>query len=363
MIKSDSIDQLKDLLRIETVVGRYVTLKKRGIVYTGLCPFHDEKSPSFTVSPAKGIYKCFGCGTAGDSIKFVMEHEKLDFIEAIKKLAKDENFTLEETEETIEQEALRKRKWSLAAVNAAAAKHWHLQLMQGDESHKAKQYLQGRMIDEDAIIQWNLGWAPDEWRFLTPRIIAANCWSEAQELGLVKNKNEQNFDVWRNRIMFPVHDVNGHIVAFGGRSLMTKEEMKETNTSKYNNSKNLEGFFSKSNTLYGLYYATHGIRAHGFALLVEGYTDVIMCHRAGANNTVATLGTALTDRHAALLRKYTDCVVIARDGDAAGHNAMLKDIDTLLDHGFRVDVFTVPDGEDPDTWARTFLPQETAVTN
>lgn len=363
MIKSESIDSLKDQLNIENVVSNYIQLKKRGNNYFGLCPFHDEKSPSFTVSPSRGIYKCFGCGAAGDSIKFVMEYAKLNFIEAIIQLAKDFNFTLEEEEESIEQETFRKRKYSLAQVNAAAAKHWYHKLISNDAAAKtALDYLHNRSIGDSAIVQWQIGFAPDEWHFLTPLIIESNCWEQANELGLVRNKNEQNFDVWRNRIMFPVHDVNGHIIAFGGRSMLNAQELKESSTPKYINSNNLDRFFSKGNEFYGLYFAAKGIRNHGFALLTEGYTDVIMCHEAGANNTIATLGTALTDRHATLLRRYTDSVVIARDADEAGVKATMRDIDMLLEHGFKVDVLNLNEGEDPDTWARQYLSKQSALT-
>lgn len=356
MIVQESIDELKSQIEIDRLIGEYVTLKKKGTVYMGLCPFHDEKTPSFTVSPAKGIFKCFGCGAAGDGIGFVMQHEHLNFIDAIRKIAQLQNFELQEQEETIEQENRRKKKYSLAAINAAALRHWNTLLLSQEGKEKtAYQYLTDRGITKDSIVQWQLGIAPDEWRFLTPKIIESNCWNEAEELGLVQNKNEQNFDLWRNRIMFPVHDLNGLVVAFGGRTMMSNEEMKSSNTPKYINSRNMEGFFNKSRTLYGLFHAQRHIREMGFALLVEGYTDVISMHQAGAANTVATLGTALTEHHAKLLRKYTNSVVICRDADAAGHKAMMSDIDTLLSEGFRVDVMTLPDNEDPDTWAKQFM--------
>lgn len=359
MITQDSIDSLKGQIEIDRLIGEFVTLKKKGSVYMGLCPFHDEKTPSFTVSPAKGIYKCFGCGASGDGIGFVMQHEHLNFIDAIRKIAQLQNFQLEEKEETIDKENRRKKKYSMAAINAAAQRHWsNLLLSQEGKEKTAYQYLTDRGINKDSIVQWQLGFAPDEWRFLTPKIIDSNCWNEAEELGLVKNKNEQNFDLWRNRIMFPVHDLNGLVVAFGGRTMMDKEEIKSANTPKYINSRNVDGFFNKSRTLYGLFYAQRHIREMGFALLVEGYTDVISMHQAGALNTVATLGTALVEHHAKLLRKYTNRVVIFRDGDAAGLKAMMSDTDTLLAEGFIVDAITLPAKEDPDTWAKQFMETE-----
>jgi DNA primase len=360
MITQQSIQQVKDAIQVADVIEKLskYKLQKRGSILTGLCPFHDEKTPSFTVSPSKGIYKCFGCGISGDGLKFIMEHEHMNFIEAIKWAGDFYRINLEEEKITEEEKRERKQKdvevAMLYKLNEAAARQWHKQLYKPYETESGIQishsveldYLLSRKISIDSIVQWCIGWSPDEWRFLTPTIIEKGLWKQAEALGLVRHKNEQNYDAWRGRIMFPIHDEKGNIVAFGGRSLLGNDEMKKQGIPKYLNSSNND-IYNKRKVLYGLYFAKEGIKQHKFAILTEGYTDVICFHQMGANNTVATCGTALTDNQAKLLKKYCDHVVIARDGDNAGMKASMEDIDTLLEHGFKVEILPMPEGKDP----------------
>ncbi len=367
MISQQSLQQVKDAIQVADVIEKLSVhkLQKRGSILTGLCPFHEEKTPSFTVSPSKGIYKCFGCGISGDGLKFIMEHEHMNFIDAIKWAGDFYHITMEEEKTSPEEKRAREQqveeKAMLYKINSAAARQWHKQLYRPFETTTGLQinhtteldYLLTRGINVDSVVQWCLGWSPDEWRFLTPSIIEKGLWEQANKLGLVRNKNGQNYDAWRGRVMFPIHDEKGNIVAFGGRSLLNTEALKQQGIPKYLNSTNND-IYNKSKLLYGLYFAKEGIKQHRFAILTEGYTDVICFHQAGANNTVATCGTALTDHQARLLKKYCDHVVIARDGDNAGMKAVMNDIDTLLEQGFKVDILPMPEGKDPADYSSEY---------
>lgn len=365
MIKQESILELKERLNIADVIKHYgVALKQKGAVYTGLCPFHDEKSASFTVTPAKNLYKCFGCGVAGDSIKFVMEYKHLDFIPAVKDLAAAFNCQLEEDKSHVaETEEQKTEREQMVLVNRACSRRWHKSLyvpgeVPGTFAHNMPiDYLLGRGLTLSSILQWELGFAPDEWSNLTPLIIDRGLYNAAHKLGVVRTKNERNYDAWRNRLMFPIHDEKGTIVGFGGRTMASKEEQKEKDIAKYMNSTD-SMLFHKDRVLYGLYFAGQHIRKTGYAILVEGYTDVISFHAHGAVNTIATCGTSLTEGHCALLKRFTNHVVICRDGDNAGKKASMRDIDLLLKNGFKAEVFLLPEGEDPDSYALKFPVQE-----
>lgn len=364
MIRQESLNEVYDAMHIEEIVGMSVDLKKRGASLIGLCPFHDEKTPSFHVNPAKGIYKCFGCGKGGNAINFLMEHDRLNFPDAVRKVAERYSIRLQMDRTIEENQEAEKSRLELFAINKAAARQYQNLLMGKSESPHAsaallaKEYfLSQRRFTEDTIIQWQLGFAPDEWKFLTTMLVEKGIFKPAEELGLVRTSNESNYDFFRNRVMFPIHDIYGNVVAFGGRDMGTKEEQKKQNIAKYINSPE-SPIFIKSKTLYGIYFAYKAIRKEKYAILVEGYTDVISFHQYGAENTVATCGTALTDDHAHQLKKYCDHIVIIRDGDAAGTNAMIRDIDILLKHGFKTDVVSLPEGEDPDSYASKFKLEE-----
>ncbi len=348
-----NIDEVKDSINIVDVIGRVVTLKKAGNHYVGLCPFHDEKSPSFNVIPAAGFYKCFGCGKGGDAIKFVMEHERKEFIEAIEYLAEMFNVTLHRDEKNAPSQQSIDELDEMKLVIDTCHQKYFSQFLKLSENDLPVTYLRDRKISEESRLEWQIGYAPDEWQFLTEGLIAAGRWNVAQTLGLVTRKNEKNYDLFRNRIMFPILDHKGNVIGFGGRDLSGKE-----NVGKYINSADSR-LYNKSMVLYGLYHAQKHIREKKCAILVEGYLDVISMHQAGCGNTIATCGTALTEDQCKLLRKYTDHVILMRDGDKAGKNASLRDIDMLLKSNFKVQVFVLPADQDPDSWSHSIPEEET----
>lgn len=350
MITNQSIDLLRDKLEITEVIAKDVTLKKRGAVHVGCCPFHEEKSPSFTVSEAKGIFKCFGCGAGGDAITFVMKKESLDFIPAIKVLASRFNVQLEEIEESEEDKEAAAKKADLWKINETVTELFKEQLYELPCDHWAvKELLDNRNFTIDTILEFSIGFAPDQWRFLSEPFVNKGLFFPAEELGLVKsNDNGNNFDIYRNRIIFPIHNEQGQIVGFGGRK--PSDDIEKSNP-KYINSKE-SSIYKKDRTLYGLYQAKKHIKELGFAIAVEGYTDVLSMRQSGAPNTVGTCGTALTDSHAKLLKRYTNNVVLMGDGDYAGQNANFKSVDILLKHDLRVEICPLPDKHDPDSFAR-----------
>ena len=350
MIIGSSIDDLRDTLDIIEVIGKDVTLKKRGTTHVGCCPFHDEKSPSFTVSPTKQIFKCFGCGAGGDAITFVMKKENIEFVPAVRLLASRINFTLEETEETAEDKEAAAKKADLWQINAAAAKHYQENLLNLPvDQWAAEELLINRMYHPDTILDFNLGYARDDWRSLTQILTDRGLFHSGEELGLVKaNDTGKSWDVYRNRLIFPIHDEQGRIVGFGGRKPSSDEDKSNP---KYLNSKE-SPLYKKDRVLYGLFQAKKHIKEMGFAIVVEGYTDVISMHQAGAPNTVGVCGTALTDHHAKLLKRYTNQVVLMGDGDTAGRNANFKAVDILIKYALKVEICPLPEAHDPDSYAR-----------
>lgn len=355
-ITEDSIRRIIDAAEIVDVVGKFVELKKN----KACCPFHNESSPSFTVTPAKGIYKCYGCGVGGDSVSFIMKHEKLEFIEAIEWLAGHYHIKPDyETKEVNEVEVQESKQMQM--VLDTAAKKYQEQLLKMKVTDVVPvEILQNRQLSLDTILEFKIGYAPDEWKFLTTPVINSNMFAAATALGIVVSKSGNNYDQFRNRIMFPIHDHKGHIVAFGGRKLkpVTADEIeRDKDNPKYINSTDSK-FYKKDGILYGLYQASKSIRSMGYAILTEGYYDVISMHDKGATNTVATCGTAFTSAHARLLKKYTNHVIIFYDMDAAGAKATLKAIDELVKQGMKVQVFASDMeefvGMDPDNFARMF---------
>ncbi|TAE36163.1 MAG: DNA primase [Sphingobacteriales bacterium] len=347
MIKKETIDRIIETALVEEVVGDFVQLKKRGTSMIGLCPFHNEKSPSFNVSPAKGIYKCFGCGKGGDSISFVMEHEKYSYPEALKYLAKKYNIEVEESEITPEYQAEVDRRESLYIITNYAAKFFET-TMWGSPSGQTigLSYFRERGFRDDIIKKFELGYSPDEWTALQDKAIADGYRPEfLEETGLsVKNDSGKVYDRFRGRVMFPIHNFTGRIIGFGGRTLKT-----DKNVPKYVNSPQSD-IYNKSNVLYGLFQAKKAIRDVDNCYLVEGYADVISVHQAGVQNVVAASGTSLTPEHVKIMARVTKNVTILFDGDAAGIKASLRGLDMILEEGLNAKVVLFPDGHDPDSY-------------
>jgi DNA primase len=328
-----------------------VRLKRRGANLTGLCPFHNEKTPSFSVSPAKGIYKCFGCGKAGNSVNFIMEHDSLGYIEALKSLADRYRIEWPQQENiNIDQErAIRSEKESLQILNNWAADYFEQQLWENEEGKTiGLSYFEERGFRQDTIKKFKLGYSLDAWNHLQETALNSQFNEEVLlKAGLVK-KNEQGkvYDAYRGRVMFTIHSHTGKVIAFAGRQLK-----KDDKSAKYVNSPETL-LYHKSNELYGLFFAKNAIRQSDFVYLVEGYTDVISMHQAGVENVVASSGTSLTENQIKLLKRHTENVTVLYDGDAAGIKASMRGIDMILEQGLNVKVVPFPDGEDPDSYSR-----------
>jgi DNA primase len=349
VIPHDTISQIFDTARIEEVVGDFVALKKRGSNLTGLCPFHNERTPSFHVSPTKGIYKCFGCGKAGNSVNFVMEHEKFTYPEALRYLAKKYHIDIQEETETAEQVAEKSAREGLMAITEFAADFFAHQLFDTDEGLSVGlSYFHSRSFSDDTIREFQLGYSPGEWDAFTKHALANGFSQEMLEKsGLGINKDGKLYDRFRERVMFPIHSQAGKVIGFGGR-IMTSDKTKP----KYVNSPESE-IYNKSRVLYGISFAKHAIAANDMCYLVEGYTDVISMHRAGVQNVVSSSGTSLTADQIRLIKRYTPNITILYDGDPAGIKASFRGIDMILEQGMNVKVVLFPDGEDPDSYART----------
>lgn len=351
MISRSTIDRVMDTARIEEVVGDFVTLKKRGGNYIGLCPFHNEKSPSFTVTPAKGIYKCFGCGASGNSVGFLMEHEHLSYPDAIRQLA--QRYNLEVEEETRELSEQHKQELSERdrqyALHAFAQQYFHLQLTETDDGRAiGLSYFKERGITDESIAKFGLGYSPDSFDALS-RMARTSDFSqeELEASGLsIHTQSDKLMDRFRGRVIFPFYNLSGKVIGFGGRIL--KNDKKEA---KYLNSPETL-LYKKSETLYGLFQAKKAIQKHENCYLVEGYTDVIGLHQAGIENVAASSGTSLTQEQARLLHRFTKKVTVIYDGDAAGIKASLRGINILLENNLQVSVVPLPEGEDPDSYSR-----------
>ncbi len=351
MIPKETVDRIFDTARIDEVVGEFVSLKKRGSNMIGLCPFHNEKTPSFNVSPARGIYKCFGCGKGGNSVNFVMEHEHITYPEALKWLAKKYNIEIEEEEQSTEQQARDNERESLFLVSAFAQKHYTKNLHETEEGKAiGLSYFKERGFRADIIEKFQLGYSPDTWRDLTDAAIAAGYKLEYLVKAGLTIQNEEDkekyFDRFKGRIIFPVHNPSGRVIAFGGRTLKTDKKI-----AKYINSPETE-IYHKSNVLYGLYFAKKQIIAEDVCYLVEGYTDVTSMHQAGIENVVASSGTSLTVEQIRLIRRYTNNITILYDGDPAGIKASFRGIDLILEEGMNVRVLLFPDNDDPDSYSK-----------
>jgi len=349
VIPRDTINTIVETARVEEVVSDFVTLRKRGVNMIGLCPFHNEKTPSFTVSPAKGIYKCFGCGKAGNSVNFVMEHEHYTYPEALKFLAKKYNIEVEEEEQTPEQIQELNEKESLFAVSAFAQKYFSEQLFNSEEGKSiGLSYFKNRDLREHIIEQFQLGYSPDSWDAFTKHALENGYKAEyLVKSGLTIDKNGNKFDRFSARVIFPIHNLSGRVIGFGGRILKSEEKK-----AKYVNSPESD-IYSKSQVLYGIYFAKNAIIKKDNCYLVEGYTDVISLFQAGFENVVASSGTSLTTDQIRLIKRYTPNITILYDGDEAGLKASFRGIDMILEQGMNVKIVMFPEGEDPDSYVRS----------
>ena len=349
MIDQATIDRITEAAQIQDVVSDYVTLKKRGVNLLGLCPFHNEKTPSFTVSPAKGIFKCFGCGKGGNSVHFIMEHEQISYYEALKYLAKKYNIEVQERELSPEEMAVRNDRESMLLVNEFAQKHFtHLLHNHIDGKSIGLSYFHERGFRNDIIDKFQLGYCLDQRDAFTQAAIKAGYNKEyLLKTGLtLEGDNNYLTDRFRGRVMFPVLSLSGKVVAFGGRILKKDDKM-----AKYVNSPESE-IYHKSNELYGIYFAKQAIVKQDRCFLVEGYTDVISMHLSGIENVVASSGTSLTPGQIRLIHRFTENVTVIYDGDPAGIKASIRGIDLLLEEGLNIKVLLLPDGDDPDSFAR-----------
>ncbi len=349
MIKKATIDKIFEATDIAEVIGEFVQLKKRGANFVGLSPFTDEKTPSFTVSPVKGIFKDFSTGVGGSAVTFLMEHEKFTYPEALKWLAKKYNIEVEEDQQKPENIEEDNRRESLMLVSAFAARFFQESLLESPEGKNiGLSYFKERGFREDIIKKFELGYSPDNWEAFTSAAIKQNYQSEfLVESGLsVKRDNGTLYDRYRGRVMFPIHNFTGRVVGFGGRTLKNDKSVP-----KYVNSPESE-IYHKSNLLYGLYFAKKAIREADNCYLVEGYADVISVHQAGIENVVASSGTSLTVEQIRLIGRSTKNITILYDGDAAGIKAALRGLDLILEEGLNVKVVTFPDGHDPDSYVR-----------
>lgn len=350
MIRPETIQRIVDTARIEEVVGDFVTLKKRGVNYIGHCPFHNEKTPSFNVNPVRNIYKCFGCGKGGDSVGFVMEHEKSSYPEALKYLAKKYSIEVEESVYEPKDTEAEHRRESLLIVSDFAKKFFVHTLWESEEGQSiGLSYFKERGFREETLKTFELGYSPEEWEVLTQKATAEGYQTEYLEAtGLsVRNDNGRVYDRFRGRVMFPVHNMSGRVIAFTGRTLK-----KDPKVPKYVNSPESD-IYHKGNVLYGLYQAKKAINVADMCYLVEGNTDVISLHQAGIENVVASMGTALTAEQIRLIQRFSKNVTILYDGDPAGIKASLRGIDLLLEEGLNVRVVLFPDGTDPDEYVKS----------
>src|SRR5437773_3742327 len=346
MISQTTIGEILSRIDIIDIVGGFVKLKKRGANYLGLCPFHNEKTPSFTVSPTKEIYKCFGCGRSGNAISFIMEHEKYSYVETLKWLANKYGITIEETFATDEQRQQIQVADSLYIINQFAQQFFTQQLFETEEGQDiGLAYFKERGFREDVIKKFQLGYSPEKRDAFAKEAAARQYNSELLlKTGLVVNRNEQLQDNYRGRIIFPVHNHSGKVLGFGARILKNNDK-----APKYINTPENE-IYVKSKILYGSYFARQAIDKAEECLLVEGYTDVISLHQAGIENAVASGGTSLTTDQLRLIKKYSNNLTIIYDGDSAGVKAALRGLDMALEEGLNVKLVLIPDNEDPDSY-------------
>lgn len=357
MIPQETIDEIFAVAKLEEVIGEFVNLKQKGANYVGLCPFHDEKTPSFYVSPVKEIFKCFGCGKAGNVVRFLMDHEKMSYPDALRYLAKKYRIEIEE-DNTEEAQKERDEISSLHIVLSFAEDFYHDYLLNTDEGKRiGLEYLKNRGISSETINKFKIGFSSAERNSFSKAAIKKK-FNEKHLIaaGLsIKTHDGQLIDRFRERVIFPIHSVAGRAIGFGGRIL--KKNPKEA---KYINSPETK-VYNKSQILYGLDLAKDMIRKTSEVFLVEGYTDVVALSQAGVGNVVASLGTSLTEQHTKLIKKYTDNLIFIFDGDEAGTKASLRGIDIALKKELNVKAISLPEGEDPDSFSKKNNPQELKI--
>ena len=351
MIDQATIDRIISAANIVDVVSEFVTLRKRGVNYVGLCPFHADKSPSFYVSPAKNICKCFACGEGGTAVHFIMKHEQIGYLDALRYLAKKYGIEIQERELTEREKQFRDDRESMFIVNQWAQQYFTQNLFENlDGRLVGLRYFIERGLREETIRKFQLGYALDQRDALAKAAQLAGYqrkYLEKTGLVIADEDGKRTYDRFRGRVIFPVHSLSGKVVAFGGRILKKAEK-----TAKYVNSPESE-IYHKSDELYGLFQAKQTIVRKDHCFLVEGYMDVIGMHQAGIENVVASSGTALTRGQIRLIRRFTNNITILYDGDAAGIKAAIRGIDMFLEEEMNVKVVLLPDGEDPDSFARS----------
>jgi len=349
MIDQSTIERIIDASDIVEVVQEFVSLKRRGVNYLGNCPFHNEKTPSFTVSPSKQIYKCFGCGKGGGPVNFIMEHEHLSYIESLKFLAKKFHIDVVDEEESPELALQRNKRESLMIVSAFAAEYFANYLVNENEGRNVGlSYFRERGFRDDTIKKFQLGYCPDQKDAFTRAAQRQGYKMEfLEETGLTIKRDDWVRDRFAGRVIFPFHNLAGRVIAFGGRIMKT-----DPNTAKYLNSPESE-IYHKSKVLYGINHAKNAITRTDKCFLVEGYTDVLSMHQSGIENVVASSGTSLTTDQIRLIKRFTPNITIIYDGDQAGIKASLRGIDMVLEEGINVKVVPLPNGEDPDSFARS----------
>ncbi|MFN5620683.1 MAG: DNA primase [Flavobacteriales bacterium] len=354
MISRATIDKIYQTAIIEEVVGDFVHLKRSGSAYKGLSPFANEKTPSFFVVPAKGIYKDFSSGKGGNVVDFLMQHEKLSYPEALRWLAAKYQIDIEEDKQSDEQLQEKSEREQLSVVTEFAARYFQQQLLEGEEGRAiGLSYFHERGFRDDIIQKFQLGYCPDKWDAMTQAALEQQYQLPyLVKAGLTRERDGKVYDFFRGRVMFPIHNISGKVIAFGGRTLKAEKDI-----AKYFNSPESE-LYLKSNVLYGMHLAKNSIVKHDMCYLVEGYTDVVSMHQAGVENVVASSGTSLTEGQIRLIRRYTPNITILYDGDSAGIKASFRGIDMILKEGMNVRVLLFPDGDDPDSFSRKHSSEE-----
>ena len=357
LIDRATVDRIYAAADIVEIIGDYVTLKRKGVNYQACCPFHNEKTPSFVVSPSKGVFKCFGCGKAGNAVTFVMEHEGISYPEALKAVAKRYGIEVQERELTEEDIRRNDNRESMFALNGWAYDYFADYLRKSSEGQSVgmSYFRQKRGFTEATIQKFGLGYCSAKGDAMTSAALAAGYKEEfllSTGLSIRRERDGQLFDRFHDRVIFPVHNISGRIVAFGGRILGTNK-----NVGKYQNSPESE-IYSKKRELYGLYFAKKAIQQQDYAIMVEGYTDVISMHQAGVENVVSSSGTSLTTDQIRLLNRFTKNITVIYDGDSAGIHASIRGIDMILAEGMNVRVVLLPEPEDPDSFARAHTAAE-----
>ena len=341
-ISNESIEHLKESVNIVDVISRSVELKRAGANFKGLCPFHNEKTPSFVVSESKQFFTCFGCGARGDVIEFMKRYYNLSFSEAVERLADEYGITLEHKQGSYED----KKRARLYDVNKMAARYFYTQFTRG--KNDGYDYMKGRGISEKTLKKFGIGYAPKGWTNLYDHLHKQGVSDqEMAELGLITANGDKKYDRFRNRVMFPIINTSGKVIGFGGRAIAPGDSPKYLNSPE-------SSVFKKKNNLYSLNFARQAAMKDGFIILVEGYMDVISLFQSGVENAVASLGTALTENQAKMLHRYTGDVVLSYDADQAGRKAAMRGMDILRNEDCRVRVLHVTDGKDPDEYVKKY---------